>query len=107
MIRIGALALTAQFIGQLFQPLSVCTNMLFQSVGRVGIATLMSMLRSGLFFLPVLLITSSLWGLTGIQLSQGIADVLTMFVAVPFVLRFLREMKELEEIRRGEKGETI
>ena len=106
-IRIGALALTAQFIGQLFQPLSVCTNMLFQSVGRVGIATLMSMLRSGLFFLPVLLITSSLWGLTGIQLSQGIADVLTMFVAVPFVLRFLREMKELEEIRRGEKGETI
>ncbi len=106
-IRIGALALTAQFIGQLFQPLSVCTNMLFQSVGRVGIATLMSMLRSGLFFLPVLLITSSLWGLTGIQLSQGIADVLTMFVAVPFVLRFLREMKELEEMRRGEKGETI
>ncbi len=106
-IRIGALALTAQFIGQVFQPLSVCTNMLFQSVGRVGIATLMSMLRSGLFFLPVLLITSSLWGLTGIQLSQGIADVLTMFVAVPFVLRFLREMKELEEIRRGEKGETI
>ena len=106
-IRIGALALTAQFIGQLFQPLSVCTNMLFQSVGRVGIATLMSMLRSGLFFLPVLLITSSLWGLTGIQLSQGIADVLTMFVAVPFVLRFLGEMKELEEIRSGEKGETI
>lgn len=106
-IRIGALALTAQFIGQLFQPLSVCTNMLFQSVGRVFIATLMSMLRSGLFFLPVLLITSSVFGLTGIQLSQGIADVLTMFVAVPFVLRFLREMKELGEIRRGEKGETI
>ena len=92
-VRIGALALTAQFVGQLFQPLSVCTNMLFQSVGKVGIATLMSMLRSGLFFLPVLLVSSYVWGLTGIQLSQGIADVLTMFVAVPFVLRFLAEMK--------------
>ena len=96
-VRIGALALTAQFIGQVFQPLSVCTNMLFQSVGRVGVATLMSMLRSGLFFLPVLLVSSALFGLTGIQLSQGIADVLTLFVAVPFVLRFLAEMKQMEE----------
>ena len=95
-VRIGALALTVQFIGQVFQPLSVCTNMLFQSVGRVGIATLMSMLRSGLFFLPVLLVSSKLFGLTGIQCSQGIADVLTMFVAVPFVVSFLREMKEME-----------
>ncbi|MBQ3907349.1 MAG: MATE family efflux transporter [Lachnospiraceae bacterium] len=96
-VRIGALALTAQFIGQVFQPLSVCTNMLFQSVGRVGIATLMSMLRSGLFFLPVLLISSAALGLTGIQCSQGIADILTMFVAVPFVIRFLHEMKQMEE----------
>lgn len=95
-VRIGALALAAQFIGQLFQPLSVCTNMLFQSVGRVGIASLMSMLRSGLFFLPVLLILSAAFGLTGIQLAQGIADVLTMFVAVPFVLRFLAEMRRME-----------
>ena len=96
-VEIGALALAAQFIGQVFQPLSVCTNMLFQSVGKVGVATLMSMLRSGLFFLPVLLVSSALFGLRGIQLSQGIADVLTMFVAVPFVIRFLAEMKRLEE----------
>ncbi|MBO4749376.1 MAG: MATE family efflux transporter [Lachnospiraceae bacterium] len=96
-VRIGAIALMAQFVGQVFQPLSVCTNMLFQSVGKVAIATLMSMLRSGLFFLPVLLITSQYFGLRGIQLSQGIADVLTFFVAMPFVIRFLREMKLLEE----------
>ena len=102
-VRIGALALTVQFVGQVFQPLSVCTNMLFQSVGRVGIATLMSMLRSGLFFLPVLLISSKLFGLTGIQCSQGIADVLTMFVAVPFVVSFLQEMKEMEEIAMEEQ----
>ncbi|MBP5223803.1 MAG: MATE family efflux transporter [Lachnospiraceae bacterium] len=96
-VRIGTLALTMQFIGQMFQPLSVCTNMLFQSVGKSGIATLMSMLRSGLFFLPVLLISSAVFGLTGIQCSQGISDILTMFVAVPFVIAFLREMKRMEE----------
>lgn len=93
-IQIGAVALTVQFVGQLFQPLSVCTNMLFQSVGKVGVATLMSMLRSGLFFLPVLLISSAIFGLGGIQFSQGIADILTMFVAIPFVLPFLRTMGE-------------
>lgn len=92
-IRIGATALAAQFIGQLFQPLSVCTNMMFQSTGKAGIASLLSMLRSGLFFIPVLLILSSLFGLIGLQLSQMIADILTTIVALPFALWFLKKMK--------------
>jgi len=92
-VRIGAVALTAQFVGQLFMPLSVCANMLFQSVGRVGVATLMSMLRSGLFFLPILVITSAVFGLPGIQYSQALSDVLTTLVAIPFVVPFLRELK--------------
>ena len=92
-VRIGAVALTAQFVGQLFMPLSVCANMLFQSVGRVGVATLMSMLRSGLFFLPILMITSAVFGLPGIQYSQALSDVLTTLVAIPFVVPFLRELK--------------
>ncbi len=96
-VEIGSLALAAQFVGQMFQPFAVCTNMLFQSVGKVGIATVMSLLRSGLFFLPTLIILSELYGLTGVQVSQGIADVLTMFVALPFALQFLRQMRRMEE----------
>lgn len=95
-IEIGVIALTVQFAGQLFQPLAVCANMMFQSVGKTGIATLLSMLRSGLFFLPVLLILSALFELTGIQYAQAIADVLTTFVALPFVIYFLRELKKKE-----------
>ena len=96
-VRIGAVALRAQFIGQLFMPLSVCTNMLFQSVGKAGVATLMSMLRSGLFFIPVLLVTSMAFGLPGVQFSQAISDVLTLFAALPFVIPFLGEMKRMDE----------
>ncbi len=95
-IKIGAVALSAQFVGQFFQPLAVCANMLFQSVGRTWTATLLSMLRSGLFFLPILLILSSLFGLAGVQYSQAIADVLTTFVALPFVIHFLRVLKKKE-----------
>lgn len=96
-IRIGAIALRAQFVGQLFMPLSVCTNMLFQSVGKAGVATLMSMLRSGLFFIPVLLISSMAFGLPGVQFSQAVSDFLTVFAALPFVIPFLRQMKKMEE----------
>ncbi len=100
-IRIGMVALAAQFVGQFFQPLAVCANMMFQSVGRTGVATLLSMLRSGLFFLPVLLILSSLFGLAGVQYAQAIADVLTTFVALPFVILFLREMKNCNSSAKG------
>lgn len=99
-VEIGALALKAQFAGQIFQPLAVCTNMMFQSVGKAGIATLMSMLRSGLFFLPILLLCSALFGLTGVQISQGIADILTAFAALPFAVHFLRKMRQIQEESR-------
>lgn len=99
-IRIGSLALKAQFLGQLFMPLSVCTNMLFQSIGKAGVATLMSMLRSGLFFIPILLVSSLVFGLAGVQFSQAFSDVLTLFAALPFVIPFLAKMKRMEESQR-------
>ncbi len=91
-IRIGTLALSAQFIGQIFQPAAVCTNMMFQSVGKSGIATLLSMMRSGLFFIPILLLMSSVWGLIGVQTAQAIADVLTTAAALPFAIVFLKKL---------------
>ncbi len=95
-ISIGAVALSAQFIGQIFQPAAVCTNMMFQSVGKSGIATLLSMMRSGLFFIPILLLMSTVWGLLGVQLAQAIADVLTTAAALPFAITFLRKLKDEE-----------
>ncbi len=95
-IKIGALALSAQFIGQIFQPAAVCTNMMYQSSGKAGVAALLSMLRSGLFFIPVLLILSSFQGLLGVQLAQGIADVMTTLAALPFAVFFLRKLDALQ-----------
>lgn len=91
-IIIGSFALMVQFVGQIFQPLSVCTNMMFQSIGKAKIATFLSMLRSGLFFLPVLMILSSIIGLKGVQMAQGIADILTFLVSLPFSIWFLRKI---------------
>lgn len=35
-----------------------------------------------------------IWGLSGIELCQPIADGLTFCISVPFLLPFLKELKE-------------
>jgi hypothetical protein len=47
------------------------------------------MLRSGLAFIPVLLLTTHLWGMVGIQISQPLADMLTGLISVPFIIHYL------------------
>ena len=73
----------------MFLSLSVPVNMLYQSIRRPELSSFLSMLRSGLAFIPVLLLTTSLWQLRGVQISQPIADILTGLVSVPFILHYL------------------
>lgn len=86
---IGGFALRCASFAVLFLPLSIPVNMLYQSIRKAGISSFLSLMRSGLMFIPVLLITTNLFGLIGIQISQPIADVLTGLVSVPFILHFL------------------
>ncbi len=95
-IAIGNFALSVQLMSLFFQPISVCANMLFQSVGRNKEATFLSMLRSGICFIPTILILSKTLGLTGVEISQTVSDMLTFVISVPFVVRFLKELKKLE-----------
>ena len=93
-IYIGITALRIQCIALFFMPFSLCGNMLFQSIGQSGKATFLSMIRSGLVFIPVLWILSYLIGLFGIQTSQTIADGIAAAITIPMVVRFLRRMPE-------------
>ncbi len=90
-IEIGGFALRAASIGVLFLPLSIPVNMLYQSIRKAGVSSVLSMLRSGLMLIPTLLITTTLWGLTGVQISQPAADVLTGLTCIPFILYFLKK----------------
>lgn len=92
-VAVGTLALGLQFGALFFQPFMVCSNMMFQSVGKNGIATLLSSLRSGLFFLPLIIILPLALGLTGVQIAQPLADVLSCLAAIPFTIHFLRELR--------------
>ncbi len=91
-IEIGTQALRFQLVALFFQPATICASMLFQSIGENKLATFFSLLRSGLFFIPTLIILEASIGLTGIQMSQTVADVLAFMVAVPLVLRYIRRL---------------
>lgn len=95
-IEIGTFALRAQFIALFFIPMTVCANMMFQSVGFNGRATFLSALRSGLCFIPIVIVLTSVFGLLGVQISQTVADVATWIVTVPFIMPFLRKLRDPE-----------
>ena len=96
---VTAIALPAfrwQCAATLLQPVLVCSNMLFQSVGKAGRATFLSCCRQGIFFIPLILTLPRAFGLAGVQYSQPIADVLSFVVAVPFMAQFLAELDRMD-----------
>ena len=89
-IRIGGLALRFASLGLLFTPLSIPVNMLYQSIRKPGVSSLLALLRSGAVTIPFLLIGVPTLGLIAIQTAQPIADFVVGMVSIPFILHFLR-----------------
>ncbi len=90
-IECGKNALMFASIGALFLPLSVTANMLYQSIQKAATASFLAMLRSGLVFIPCLLLFSWLWDFTGIQLAQPVADALSGLISLPFLIAFIKK----------------
>ncbi len=97
-IDIGTRALRLQCIALLFLPITMATEMMFQSTGHSTGASLLSSMRGGLFFIPALVILSKLRGLAGIQEAQPLAYVLTFFPAVIFCLWLMKKMPHEDKV---------
>ncbi len=94
---IGSRALILQALAQLFLPFCMVTEMTLQSSGKKLGAALLSALRNGLFFVPLLLILPRLRGLNGIQEAQPLAVVLALIPAVLLANRFFRGLPRAEK----------
>lgn len=90
-ITIGAKALRFACCGMLFMPLSVPVNMLYQSIQKPTISSILSMIRAGAVTIPILLIFVPIFGLTAIQLAQPTADIIAGLISIPFIIQFLRK----------------
>ncbi len=88
-VSIGTEAIKYSSAGLIFFPLSVPVNMLYQSIRRPGVSSVLSLMRSGLIFIPLIFIMSHFFLLRGILLSQPLADAATGLISIPFILKFL------------------
>ncbi len=70
---------------------STFVNQLYQCLGFVASATFLASCRQGIFFVPLILILPRVIGLTGIELTQAVADLLTCAVSVPFHVLMLKK----------------
>lgn len=101
-MEIGSRALVLQGIAQLFLPFCMITEMALQSAGKKLGASVLSTLRNGLFFIPLLLILSNVRGLSGIQEAQPLAVTLAVIPSAILAVRFFRELPKNTVQSRGE-----
>lgn len=90
-IDVGSVALRFAAIGMMFMPFSVPVNMLYQSIQKPTISSMLSLIRSGLITIPLLLICVPLIGLPGIQIAQPVADVIAGLISIPFIIQFVKK----------------
>lgn len=92
----GTRALILQCIATPFMPLTMVTEMGFQSTGLKVLASLSSSMRSGILFIPLLLILSSLRGMNGIEEAQPLSFIVSLFICFALSYYFLRFLKKKE-----------
>ena len=91
-ILIGSVALRWQMLSMPLNATIVISNMMLQSIGKGIRATITASARSGIFFIPAIIILSRLYGLFGVEIAQPVADVLAFTLAIPIVCSVWREM---------------
>ena len=102
LIRVGTHAMRWQCVAFPLMGLCTMTNMLFQNIGYTWQATFLSMCRQGICFLPAVFIAPWLWGLTGLEAAQAIADLSSFLIAVPFAIRIVEELTAKEKAVKAE-----
>lgn len=93
LIEIGAATLRWQCVAFPLVALFTATGMLFQNIRMTFPATLLSICRNGLFFLPAILLLPMWLGIQGVQMAQAVADLLTFLLAVPYSVWINRKLK--------------
>ncbi len=104
-IAVGALSLQLQCVALPFSAFVVGANMMLQTIGKPVKASIAAAARSGIFFVPAVLILPMIWGLLGVQMSQAVADVCSIILSIPLVATTLREMKQMEKMQNQVPGE--
>ena len=92
-IHVGSAALRWQACALPLLAVIVLSNMMLQSIGRGFKASVTASARNGIFFIPLILILPRVFGLTGVEMTQAAADVLSAALCIPLAVSELKKMK--------------
>lgn len=93
-IRIGTFALRAQCAVLFISPITLAASMMFQGAGENLYASIASFLRSGITFVPIVMILPKFLGIYGIQLAQPLADVISFVIVIPLIFNFFKRIEK-------------
>ena len=96
-IEIGSAALRLMCFGLLLLPTVSVTNMLFQGIGESKKALFVACLQSGAFFIPLVVILTRAFGVNGLICATPLSYFLAFSVALPMVVKFMRNLIKKEE----------
>lgn len=96
-VAVGSAAFRWQLLTYPLLATIMMTNMLLQTIRKPLRANLVAAARSGLFFIPIVLILPHFLGLLGVEMSQALADVCSFSLSVPVAWSAFRDMRRLQE----------
>lgn len=97
-INIGVKTLRFQLSVMPLHAFIVATNMLLQATGKITSATFLSCNRQGIYFIPAILLLPRIFGINGMIISQTVSDFLTFLTSIPFLIFFMKQLKEKKSL---------
>ncbi|MBR0538509.1 MAG: MATE family efflux transporter [Clostridia bacterium] len=92
-VAVGKVALRCQACVLPLNAVIVMTNMMLQSIGKGFRASVTASARNGIFFIPAILVLPVFFGLTGVEITQTVADICAFLLSVPLAAAELKRMK--------------
>lgn len=72
--------------------LSTYVNQAYQCLGFKKRATVLASCRQGICFFPMVIILPKIMGITGIELVQPMADLMTFLISIPFYISLYKKL---------------
>lgn len=98
LLAFGSMAMRAAKPLLIFTGYQMLVSMYFSAIGRPDVATLVSLLRNGIFLIPALLILPRQFGLMGVLYANPVSDGLSL---IAVTVLYVREMRRLGTLADG------
>ena len=97
-LRIGVYCIRVQSALLFAHAMNSIINMFYAGIGKAKWALLMSTARQGYLFIPLVFILPPLFGTYGVASVQAAADLISLAISIPLMLKAYKMIKEAAEV---------